>query len=994
MTQSSPQKQDGKRKINQLQGSQQDISKSTIDSSKRPTIIQISHRQQQGRQDWSLKAKATVWSCAISMLPILAIGCTTYYIGNQLISEQIPQAKQVSAKDLTETKLALQKQLSLLLIGTGGMTLLVGAIAAILANRTIRPLLNAVALSNNIVQRLLPEKKSNRAAIASKNELVILEKNISLIKKQLPDLLWKQEGEAERVEVLMNITHRIQESLSKEDVLKTTVEEVRTALNTDRVTIFRFNPNGEGTFVAESVASGLPKTLWATVKDPCFEEGYVDKYQDGRIVAIDDIYEADLTDCHIGLLERFAVKANLIAPILKKDQLFGLLIAHECAKPRFWQQSEIDLFAQIATQVGFTLNYTSLLEQVNTKADQTQVFVDITRRIRESLNEEDVLKATVEEIRKAISADRVMVYGFDSDWYGTVIAESVLPGFPKALRAKIKDPCFAEGYVEKYQAGRVQATSNIYEADLTECHIKQLEPFAVKANLVAPILKDDQLFGLLIAHQCSNPRDWQQYEIDLFAQLAMQVGFALDHARLLQRIDAEGVRTHLLADLTRRIRESLNEEDVLKTTVEAVRKAISTDRVIVYGFDPNWYGIVIAESVLPGFPKALQAKIKDPCFVQGFVQKYQAGRVQATSNIYEAGLTECHINQLEPFAVKANLVAPILKDDQLFGLLIAHQCSGPRDWQQSEIDLFAQVAMQVGFALDHARLLSKVEQAYQATEATSVQQRQKQEQLQLQVSELLKTSNTVVQTLSTEVALQQMQSINSIYNQIQMLGDSAQEMILSAQQIEIQEQQLSQKVQDENESMNQIFNSICAIKSTVVEAAEKVNRIEQPSQKLSEIISLMSNVVSQMKLQAMHTALEASRAGEGGQQFAAIAQKVLSLVQQLDSDIAEVQPLVAEIQTGSHEIIATIQSKAESAISSTELIEETQQRLNEAIAVSNQMKTLVASIAQAAALQAQTSTSANQSILEVATIANQTSEQALAMAESLAQLARFAEEFS
>ncbi len=78
--------------------------------------------------------------------------------------------------------------------------------------------------------------------------------------------------------------------------------------------------------------------------------------------------------------------------------------------------------------------------------------------------------------------------------------------------------------------------------------------------------------------------------------------------------------------------------------------------------------------------------------------------VLAINNIYEVGLADCHINLLESFGVKANLVAPILKDEQLFGLLIAHQCSRPRDWKQSEIDLFAQIAMQVGFALDHARL--------------------------------------------------------------------------------------------------------------------------------------------------------------------------------------------------------------------------------------------------------------------------------------------------
>jgi len=949
-------------------------------------------QQWRRRQEWSLKAKVTIWSVAISMLPVLVVGSTSYYIGNEIITKQITPAKSVEATDVTETQLALDRHLSFILIVTGVTAVLGSAIAAILANRAIAPILNATAVSISIVRRLNRQGINTSISTTSNNELVTLETNLSVIKQQLPDLLWKREVEAEHLQVLWKITRRIQESLNAEDVLNTTVEEVRTAFQTDRVTIFRLNTDQNGIFVAESVASDLPKTLWTTLSDPCFEKDYLEQYKNGRVRAIDNIYEANLGDCHIGLLERFAVKANLVAPIFQNKQLFGLLIAHQCFKPRSWQQSDVNLFAQIASQVGFALNYTRLLEQVDTKADQTQVFVYITRRIRESLNEEDVLKATVEEVRKAISSDRVIVYGFDADWYGTVIAESVLPGFPKALRANIKDPCFAEGYVEKYQAGRVQAINNIYEAGLTQCHISQLEPFAVKANLVAPILKDDRLFGLLIAHQCSSSRNWRKYEIDLFTQIAIQVGFALDHGRLLQRIDAEVVRTQLLGDLTHYIRESLHEEDVLKATVEEVRKGMSADRVIVYGFDADWYGTVIAESVLPRFPKALRANIKDPCFAEGYVQKYQAGRVQAINNIYEAGLTQCHINQLEPFAVKANLVAPILKDNQLLGLLIAHQCSAPRDWRESEIGLFTQIAKQVGFALDHARLLNQVEQAYQAAATTSVQHLQKQAQIQRQVSEMLRNSNTVIQTLSTEVALNQMQSIQSIYHQIEMLGDSAQEIITSAQQVELQQQQLSQKVEDENQSMNQILNSICAIQETVVQAAEKINCLEQPSQKLSKRLNLISNVVSQMKLQAMHTALEASRSGEAGQKFAAIAQKALSLVQQLDSDITEIQPLVAEIHAQSHEVMAAIQSGVEQAKNSTELIAETQHKFEQAIALSIQMQTLVTEISQAAAVQAETSTSANQSILGVASIASQTSEQALAVAESLAQLATFTQD--
>ncbi|MUG94079.1 GAF domain-containing protein [Scytonema sp. UIC 10036] len=483
-------------------------------------------------QQWSLKHKAMALALSVSVFPVLAVGTATYLGG--LVAQQ--QGSQV-AQAQNAVKSELDRQRQVLLISTLVTALWAGAIATLFMNRALRQVLNAAASSTTVVNRLCREEMSIRDRADGKDELVALEANLRLIEDQLPELLWKQEAATELSQLLISISHQIWGARSEEDVLRTAVEEVRQVFKTDRVSVFRFDANWDGTFVAESVASGLPKALWSTIHDDCFTTGYVKKYLQGRVRAIDNIYQAGLNDCHIGLLERFAVKANLIAPIITNNQLYGLFIAHQCSGPRLWQQPEIDLFSQLASQVGFALEHAKLLEQVDEKADRRQVFIDITRSIRASLHEEDILKATVEETRKELRTDRVIVFGFDENWYGTVLAESVLPGFPKALRANIKDPCFAEGYVEQYQAGRVQATNNIYEAGLSPCHIGQLEPFAVKANLVAPILKDDKLLGLLIAHQCSEPRNWQQVEIDLFAQVAAQAGFALDHARLIHQIE-------------------------------------------------------------------------------------------------------------------------------------------------------------------------------------------------------------------------------------------------------------------------------------------------------------------------------------------------------------------------------------------------------------------------------------------------------------------------
>ena len=984
------QKQAKPTKPNGVQDSQPDINNVTLNNSDLTRVQLSPHQEKLTRQKWSLKTKVTVWALTVSMLPVLAVGIVTYYLGNQLNTEQISRARKVGVEEIVDTE-APQRQLSLLLLGTAITAAMSGGISTLVAHRAIRSIKKAAALSTNIVTRLGGEIIGTSGASQSIDELLVLETNMGLIKEQFLSLLWKQEVDVERSQVLKDINRRIQNSFSEEDLLKTTVEALREVLRVERVVIFRFNPGGDGSYVAESVASGLPKMLWATLSSVGFDGNYLEGGDD-RVRAIADIYQADLSNAYIELLERFAVKSHLVAPIHKKDQLYGLLIAHQCSKRYYWQQPEIDLLAQVAAQVGFGIDYTRLLEQINNKADIAQTFIDITRQIRRSLNEEDVLKVTVEEVRKDLSADRVIVYGFDADWYGTVIAESVLPGFPKALRAKIKDPCFAEGYIDKYQAGRVQATNNIYEAGYNSCYINQLEEFAIKANLVAPILKDDRLFGLLIAHQCSEYRTWQQSEIDLFTQIATQVGFALDHARLLQQSDAESALTYLVTDLTRSIRRNLNEEDVLKSTVEEVRKAISSDRVVFYGFDSEWYGTVMAESVLPGFPKALRAKIKDPCFAEGYVEKYQAGRVQATNNIYEAGLTDCYIKQLEPFAVKANLVAPILKDDQLFGLLIAHQCSAPRNWQQFEINLLTQIAAQVGFALDHARLLKQAEVDYQDAEATFSQQQQQTQELQLQVSEILRSSETVIQSMSTEVAINQIELVTQTYNQIQTLTDSAREIFTSAQQVEIQEQQVGRMLEDEHESMNQLLDSISAIQDTVLSAATKVQGLSQPSQKLSELVNIVSQIVSQIKLQVMQTALEASRTGEAGHKFTTIADKILSLVQQLDSEIVEIPSLAIEIQAQTHEVITELEFGLEQALGGTQVVVETQRQQVEMIALITQIKSLVTQLAQAGALQSQTSTAVNLSIMGVANVANQTSEQALRVADSLAKLARFAED--
>jgi diguanylate cyclase (GGDEF)-like protein/PAS domain S-box-containing protein len=168
--------------------------------------------------------------------------------------------------------------------------------------------------------------------------------------------------------LLAKIALRIRQSLNLDEVLNTAVAEVRQFLQTDRVVIYRFEPDWSGIVVVESVSSDWSPTLGAAIQDTCFTtEVQVQPYKQGRIRAIEDIYTEDIAQCHVDLLARFQVRSNLVVPILQGDNLWGLLIAHHCSAPRRWQRREIDLLEQLATHMAIAIQQSELYLQTQTE---------------------------------------------------------------------------------------------------------------------------------------------------------------------------------------------------------------------------------------------------------------------------------------------------------------------------------------------------------------------------------------------------------------------------------------------------------------------------------------------------------------------------------------------------------------------------------------------------------------------------------------------------
>jgi signal transduction histidine kinase/DNA-binding NarL/FixJ family response regulator len=225
------------------------------------------------------------------------------------------------------------------------------------------------------------------------------------------------------------------------------------------------------------------------------------------------------------------------------------------------------------------------------QAEQDRLMSVITQRIRQSLNLTEILNTTVVEVRQLLETDRVLIYHFDADGTGKVIAESVSLDIFSILDRTIYDPCFRDDLLDSYRQGRVMALDDIYRHNLSPCHVEFLESLQVRANLVVPILQvrsdsdsTPDLWGLLLAHHCHGPRSWQPWEVELLRQLANQSAIAIKQSELFHQAQAANhAKSEFLANMSHEIRTPMNAIigfcDLLKREITSPQQSHHLDSI-------------------------------------------------------------------------------------------------------------------------------------------------------------------------------------------------------------------------------------------------------------------------------------------------------------------------------------------------------------------------------------------------------------------------------
>ena len=391
-----------------------------------------------------------------------------------------------------------------------------------------------------------------------------------------------------------------------------------------------------------------------------------------------------------------------------------------------FRQVELHTYPIIETDVigiaGTINDITERLEAevaLKQQIEKEKLIGSISLQIRQSLILEESLDITVLEVRKFLKTDRVLVYRFDDkvDWDGTVVAESVGPDFLSLLGKAVKDRCFGQEQGQRYLEGQTTVVENIYTADLDTCYAQFLAKLQVVATLIVPIVRGDDLWGLLVAHHCQGPRPWQLEEVNLLLQLSNQVAIAVHQAQLYEQSQREITERQ---NIEQTLRESettiralhevtasrhLSFEDSIQALLAMGRQQFNLEIGTLAKIDDEHYEVIASQ-------------LSDQVTTQGTIyqlkQQFCAEVLKLNRPIYitKVGSTRWNTHPCyQAFRFEAYIGAPVIVNGDLYGTLSFASRHSAETFKAVDKELLRLMAQWIGGAIEREQTAIELAQA-------------------------------------------------------------------------------------------------------------------------------------------------------------------------------------------------------------------------------------------------------------------------------------------
>jgi len=424
-----------------------------------------------------------------------------------------------------------------------------------------------------------------------------------------------------------------------------------------------------------------------------------------RPVIVEDAGDASLTPPD--WVEAFGLKSYMVVPIVRQDEVIGVVTLDYCERVRPFASWQVDLAAAVVGQIGLALENTRLYAEARERLRETSTLLAVGRVLSQPDAGRDAMRRVASEVARAFGADMVGAYLLDERKERLVavggyhVPRDLLPFFQQRPLVLGDFPWLLEGW----RQGRAVWSSDVpNDPRFDRGWVENLPAHSV---LFVPTLARGEPVGGLFLVWWHTGRVFEPAEIRLVEGVAAQVGLAMENADLARQTQVKLAETQTLLSVSRALSSTLDFQALLRHFLRAVATTLGADCVgsWLVQEDGEWLEPVAGYRVPPerlaafrGFRVSL---LKHPFYAQAA----RTRRPVFTSDAMHDSRIPAIIREQGPH--RSQLFVPVVVKDRMIAAFAAVWWETPREFSQDEIALLEAIANQAGVALENGRLFEE-----------------------------------------------------------------------------------------------------------------------------------------------------------------------------------------------------------------------------------------------------------------------------------------------
>jgi diguanylate cyclase (GGDEF)-like protein/putative nucleotidyltransferase with HDIG domain len=378
-----------------------------------------------------------------------------------------------------------------------------------------------------------------------------------------------------------------------------------------------------------------------------------------------------------------------------KEQAFGVLLLGTPDARRF-TPAELRLLLALGHQIGMAVENSYLIQQTARRSEELHVLNEIGRALSSTLNKEDLLRKTWEELRRLFDVENFYIAEFASDSDEIVFALEMIGGERMAARTRP-----AGNFITEYII-RTRQPVLIRDNYVSEVRKLGIEPIRDKGCFCGvPLVAYDRVIGALAVFS-DHERSFDEGHLELLRVLASEASIAIENARLFQEERTKARHLSLLNTISKNAIATLNPDEMLAKITGQLEEGLTYDHFGIGVLEYATREIVIQSEA--GLRRGtLGMRIPLDSGLIGYVARNGQMAVYRASVPADAALRPLLADSLAAIAL------PVFYGEQLHGVLYI-ESSVTMDFSDEEILLLRTLADLIAGALHNSLSFQKAQE--------------------------------------------------------------------------------------------------------------------------------------------------------------------------------------------------------------------------------------------------------------------------------------------